>query len=206
MCTDTKEYLFVPLMYPAHLKVFRSGMFWIIFNLALWDAPRHSVLTNGLYKILLTGFLRVLNLRSPGEDVFAGIRVNHGPKLRDDDLVRLDVSPVGVTFQIFAPVSHLAWNSTTFFSSRRKTKAHCRILKVLFIYFWGILWSFNRVLTVYPSLTVAEGETVDERRAIEPVVVCGVAQREKAGSVSQQRALQPGRDWSCRSKVKHKTR
>lgn len=44
-----------------------------------------------------------------GEDVFAGVRVGHCPKLRHHDPVCLDVGIVGVTFQVFAPVVDLTW-------------------------------------------------------------------------------------------------
>lgn len=40
-------------------------------------------------------------------------------------------------------------------------------------------------------LTVSEGEAVDERQTIKPVVVLRVAHREETGPVSQQGALQP---------------
>lgn len=51
------------------------------------------------------------------------------------------------------------------------------------------------------SVTVAEGEAVDQRQAVKPVVVLGAAHREEAGPVPQQSALQPGRDGACRSEV-----
>lgn len=45
---------------------------------------------------------------------------------------------------------------------------------------------------VHPGfLTVSEGEAVDERQTIKPVVVLGGAHREETGPVSQQGALQP---------------
>lgn len=47
----------------------------------------------------------------PGEDVFARIRVDHGAKLRDNNLVCLDVSLIGVALQKLTSVSHLTWNS-----------------------------------------------------------------------------------------------
>lgn len=47
----------------------------------------------------------------PGEDVLAGIRVNHGSKLRDHDPVGADVPLVGFTLQELAPVRHLTWNN-----------------------------------------------------------------------------------------------
>lgn len=53
-------------------------------------------------------------------------------------------------------------------------------------------------------LTAAEGEAVDERHAVKPVVVLGVAHREKTGSIPQQSALQPGREAACRSEVTHR--
>lgn len=43
----------------------------------------------------------------PGEDVLAGIRVGHGSKLCDDDLVGLGVSLVGLALQELTSVSHL---------------------------------------------------------------------------------------------------
>lgn len=49
--------------------------------------------------------------------------------------------------------------------------------------------------------TVAEGEAVDERQAVEPVVVLGVAHREKSRPVPQEGALEPGWDGACRLKV-----
>lgn len=44
---------------------------------------------------------------------------------------------------------------------------------------------------------------MDERQAVEPVVVLGAAHGEETGPVPQQRALQPGWDGACRSKVTH---
>lgn len=44
----------------------------------------------------------------PGEDVFAGIRVDHGSKLGDDKPVGLDVPFVGFALQKLASVGHLA--------------------------------------------------------------------------------------------------
>lgn len=50
--------------------------------------------------------------------------------------------------------------------------------------------------------TVAEGEAVDQRHAVEPVVVLGVVHGEEAGPVPQQGAPQPGREGTWRSEVK----
>lgn len=61
------------------------------------------------------------------------------------------------------------------------------------------------MLKVYQSLTIAEGEAVDERQAVKPVVVLRVTYREKPRPIPQQGALQPGRDRSCRSKVTNTT-
>lgn len=44
------------------------------------------------------------------------------------------------------------------------------------------------------NLTAGEGEAVDERQTIKPVVVVGVSHGEKTRPVPQQSALQPRRD------------
>lgn len=53
----------------------------------------------------LIGFLFYFFL--PGEDVFAGIRIDHGSKLRDNNPVGLAVLFVGFALQKLAPVGHL---------------------------------------------------------------------------------------------------
>lgn len=50
--------------------------------------------------------------------------------------------------------------------------------------------------------TVAEGEAVDQRHAVEPVVVLGVVHGEQARPVPQQGPAQPGREGTWGSEVK----
>lgn len=49
--------------------------------------------------------------------------------------------------------------------------------------------------------TVTEGEAVDEREAVKPVVVLRVAHREESRAIPQEGALQPRWDGACRAKV-----
>lgn len=56
-------------------------------------------------------------LSVPGQNVLAGIWVDHGSKLGDDNLVGLDVTLIGVALQKFASVSHLTYKqNTTYFN------------------------------------------------------------------------------------------
>lgn len=61
--------------------------------------------------------------------------------------------------------------------------------------------SWDNISEHWSCLTVSEGEAVDQRHAIKPVVVLAAAHREEARPVPEQSALQPGRDGTWGSKV-----
>lgn len=63
-----------------------------------------------MYLTLLDGLKQISTCPGwsvPGKYVFAGIWVDHGSKLGDDNPVGLDVPFVGVTLQKLTSVSHL---------------------------------------------------------------------------------------------------